>query len=215
MADRYKRSNMVTGIGTVPMEDGWHEKHRLNGRRWYWRNHDLELIRHRRQRLEKGIGYPSWHSAAKREYNRAYYALFSDELRQYARRYRRRPGMRKKLREAARKRHLHDREAGRTRKWQAAYSRRLRLECLYVYGGRCMCCGEDREQFLTLDHVNGGGYAHGKRVGRGLAIYRDLRHRGWPKDGYQLLCMNCNWAKRRGSVCPHVGEVVPIGGCGG
>ena len=31
-----------------------------------------------------------------------------------------------------------------------------------------------------------------------------LKRQGWPKDGYQLLCANCNQGRaRNGGVCPH------------
>lgn len=79
---------------------------------------------------------------------------------------------------------------------------KLRQEMLNAYGRKCVCCGEIYEAFLTLDHIGGGGKAHRATVGNGL-VYRDLRKRGWPKEGFQILCMNCNWAIRFGGICPH------------
>lgn len=72
---------------------------------------------------------------------------------------------------------------------------------LDAYGRKCVCCGETEEAFLTLEHVNRDGAAHRRQV-QG-AIYWDLKRRGWPKDGYTVLCMNCNWARRNGDPCPH------------
>lgn len=69
------------------------------------------------------------------------------------------------------------------------------------YGTRCICCGESERAFLTLDHVHGGGHAHRKARGPG-GIYRDVIRDGFPST-YQILCMNCNWAKRYGKPCPH------------
>lgn len=84
-------------------------------------------------------------------------------------------------------------------------TKRLRAEVITAYGGHCACCGETREPFLSIDHVNGDGGAHRRLLGaRGDAIYRDLKKRGWPQDGYRLLCMNCNFAIRNGDPCPHV-----------
>lgn len=72
-----------------------------------------------------------------------------------------------------------------------------------AYGGRCVCvnCPETNPAFLTLDHVNGDGKAHRKKVGS--HTYRDLKRQGWPKDGYRLLCWNCNAMIRFGDPCPH------------
>ena len=80
---------------------------------------------------------------------------------------------------------------------------RLKHAMLRAYGPVCSCCGEDREPFLTLEHLNRDGSKHRKRVGGGANTCRDLRNRGWPQEGYTVLCMNCNWATRFGGICPH------------
>lgn len=83
---------------------------------------------------------------------------------------------------------------------------RLRRKVFAAYGDRCACCGETIPTFLTLDHVNRDGKAHrAKFGGRGssLSVYYDLQRQGWPKDGYRILCMNCNFATRFGGLCPH------------
>ena len=46
---------------------------------------------------------------------------------------------------------------------------------------------------LSIDHLDGGGTAHRKIVGRN--IYYWLIKNAFPK-GYQVLCMNCQWIKR-------------------
>lgn len=86
---------------------------------------------------------------------------------------------------------------------------KLRAEALAAYGGSCACCGEGREPFLTIDHVEGSGNVHRRQVGGsnlsgGETSYRWLKNRGWP-EGFQVLCANCNMAKERG-VCPHQQE---------
>jgi hypothetical protein len=80
---------------------------------------------------------------------------------------------------------------------------RLKRQMLAAYGPHCKCCGESREVFLTLEHTNHDGAEHRKLVGGGANTYRDLRNRGWPQDGFTVLCMNCNWATRFGGICPH------------
>ena len=95
----------------------------------------------------------------------------------------------------------------------------LRAEFLSEYGGRCVCCGETLEAFLTMDHsgVDGGrkyqvGTSKSGRpllyAQRGTAEYYRLKRLGWPKDsGIRILCMNCNFAIRGGKTCPHPGGV--------
>ena len=80
---------------------------------------------------------------------------------------------------------------------------RLKAEFLLAYGGRCTCCGEREPYFLTVEHLNGDGKLHRAKVGVGYGQLRDLKRRGWPKDAYTILCMNCNWAERNGKPCPH------------
>jgi hypothetical protein len=87
-------------------------------------------------------------------------------------------------------------------KWRA----QLKLEMLESFGWKCQCCGEDNPHFLTLDHLNNDGNVHRKEVKSGSVevIYAAAKREGWPKDRYQLLCINCNWAKGKWGVCPHV-----------
>jgi len=92
---------------------------------------------------------------------------------------------------------------GLAKKYGHAAWLRLRNEMLDHYGRKCACCGEKHVEFLTLEHVNRDGSAHRKEVGGGANTYRDLKRKGWPKKGFKVLCMNCNWAVRRGGVCPH------------
>ena len=75
--------------------------------------------------------------------------------------------------------------------------RRVRLQTLIAYGGKCACCGEDYEPFLAIDHVEGGGSVDHRRSG---SMYSRLRRQGWP-SGYQILCFNCNWRKGKLSEC--------------
>src|SRR5436853_1904161 len=55
------------------------------------------------------------------------------------------------------------------RRYKVAYRAKLRLEVLKAYGGlapACACCGEGHIQFLTIDHVEGGGRMHRRKIGR-------------------------------------------------
>lgn len=74
-----------------------------------------------------------------------------------------------------------------------------------AYGGACVCCGETERDFLTIDHALGNG-AQERRLlnnGTGARFYQSLRRRGYPKEYYRLLCMNCNFAIGHFGACPH------------
>lgn len=80
----------------------------------------------------------------------------------------------------------------------------LRDEIFENYGGYvCTCCGETEKIFLTIDHINNDGAKHRKEIGSSN-LYRWLRDNKYP-EGFQVLCMNCQWGKRNcyGGVCPH------------
>lgn len=98
------------------------------------------------------------------------------------------------------------------RKWVNRSNYNLKLATLGAYGGSCRCCGEGRPEFLSIDHIDGGGNQERSRLGilPGYGTYRHLRKSGYP-PGYQVLCENCNLAKSfygRG-CCPHRKAVVP------
>lgn len=88
------------------------------------------------------------------------------------------------------------------------WRQKIRREVVKEYGGRCACCGEATSTFLAIDHKDGSGAEHRRQLGRGKTFgggefYRWLKTQGYPKDNYQLLCMNCNLAKGHFGVCPH------------
>lgn len=91
-------------------------------------------------------------------------------------------------------------------------ARALRLRVIAEYGGACACCGESREPFLCLDHADGMGAVHRKELtgdwsrGAGSRTYRWLEANGFPKEGFRILCHNCNCARGMRGVCPHESE---------
>jgi hypothetical protein len=85
------------------------------------------------------------------------------------------------------------------------YRRKLKIETFNAYGGCfCVCCGEHHLEFLQLDHTNNNGAKERKenKCGTGPKLYIKLKREGFP-PGYQVLCANCNFCKRDGSICPH------------
>ncbi len=78
----------------------------------------------------------------------------------------------------------------------------LRAEVYAAYGSACVCCGETEPEFLNLDHINGGGTKERAKHNNGRNLWLHLRRNGFP-SGYQLLCANCNQARKYGKTCPH------------
>lgn len=80
------------------------------------------------------------------------------------------------------------------------YQRRLRLAVFTAYGGAfCVLCGETRFDALAIDHVNGGGKRHRKKLGGGFGVYVWLKRSGFP-NGFRILCANCNITEHRRTV---------------
>lgn len=95
----------------------------------------------------------------------------------------------------------------------------LRIEVLTkLCGGTpyCQCpgCNIKIIDFLNIDHIRGDGAEHrhelgvrrqhGQRIG-GRAIIYWLRENNYPK-GFQVLCANCNTAKRQNKYCSRQGK---------
>jgi hypothetical protein len=78
----------------------------------------------------------------------------------------------------------------------------LRDKVLNHYGRECRCCGSARA--LQMDHIPGGGRVHLREIG-GSQLYPYLIKNNFPK-GYQVLCANCNFAKRDKGACPLAGK---------
>lgn len=78
----------------------------------------------------------------------------------------------------------------------------LREKVIAQYGGRCECCGENRFEFLAIDHIEGGGKAHIKSIkGPHNFVYWLIKN-NYP-SGFRILCHNCNMAYGIYKRCPH------------
>jgi hypothetical protein len=93
------------------------------------------------------------------------------------------------------------------RKWRRNHPEEHRAEVITHYGcdpPKCACCGESNIKFLTIDHINNDGNEMRKIHGVGYKFLKWLEKMNYP-DGFQILCMNCNWGKSQNNgVCPHV-----------
>lgn len=84
------------------------------------------------------------------------------------------------------------------------YARRVRWECFKHYckgQPACQCCGITDYEFLTIDHINGGGIEH-RKVVPADKLPKWLKANGWP-DGYRILCFNCNNCYGLYGFCVH------------
>lgn len=79
----------------------------------------------------------------------------------------------------------------------------IKQDIMLEYGGKCQCCGENILEFLTIDIIEKGGRELHEKIGYGDQFYRWLKKNGYPKDNFQCLCMNCNFAKGMYGKCPH------------
>ena len=81
-----------------------------------------------------------------------------------------------------------------------------KLRLLSALGWKCACCGELMPAFLTLEHKFGRVEHKGLTS---LQIYARAAKEGWPSNKYELLCMNCNFAKGHFGECPHRLGITP------
>lgn len=63
----------------------------------------------------------------------------------------------------------------------------------------CECCKEKNIEFLTVDHIDGGGNQHRKKVGNFFAW---IKRNNYP-SGFRILCINCNFSLGKYGYCPH------------
>lgn len=87
------------------------------------------------------------------------------------------------------------------------YMDALKMQVLQAYGGpRCVCCGEDHMECLSIDHIEGNGAAHRRELtgnpadGRNFYIW--LRKNNFP-PGFRVLCHGCNFSLGRFGFCMH------------
>lgn len=95
----------------------------------------------------------------------------------------------------------------RMQAWYKLNRQKYRRAVIEHYGGgstpKCACCGETLFEFLTIDHINGGGNQFKIKTGiKGDGLYRWLIKNNYPK-GYRVLCMNCNHSYGHYGYCPH------------
>ena len=81
------------------------------------------------------------------------------------------------------------------------FVKKRRLQVMDYYGRKCACCGDNHIEFLTIDHINNDGAKHRKEI-KGQNLPAWIYRHNYPK-GFQILCFNCNEAKKIYGECPH------------
>jgi hypothetical protein len=138
----------------------------------------------------------------RKAYNREYRARNRERLSQYRRAYAKaHPNKVKCWRHNYYIRHRDEiREQTRLIDWPAR-RQKIKRDVLEHYSNSrpvaCVRCGIEDIRVLSVDHVDGNGAAHRKKLKTrgGTAFYAWLRRHNYP-PGFQVLCMNHQWIKR-------------------
>jgi hypothetical protein len=90
--------------------------------------------------------------------------------------------------------------------YYASLKARAKEKCLDHYGHCCACpgCTVTIPEFLSVEHLKGGGIKHRKENKIGNMWLWLVRHK-FPA-GFAVWCFNCNLAKGFFGVCPHTKE---------
>lgn len=129
------------------------------------------------------------------EYRRNYYLLNKAAVNEHNRKnYRLHPD-----REAKRAKNYARSHRVERARYNRNYRKKLKLEVLTYYGRgelACVFCRENRIDCLSIDHINGNGMEHRRRIGTKSSsqFYSWLRRNKFP-SGYQTLCINCQFSK--------------------
>ena len=89
---------------------------------------------------------------------------------------------------------------------------RLKSKIMAAYGGKCACCGEPNEKFLTLNRIkNNDEIKCGRKFkgnGTNVGVYRQAIKEKC-SAAFQLLCWNCSYGTaKNGGVCPHKNNAI-------
>ena len=82
--------------------------------------------------------------------------------------------------------------------YSRTYQQDMKIEALRMLGSKCSCpgCEVSEPAFLTIDHI------HGRPKGARKHALSEAKASGWDKTKFQVLCANCNFAKRDRGFCP-------------
>jgi len=137
------------------------------------------------------------HSEEQRIHAQKYYQENKRHIAEYYRRYYQEH--KEQIKERWRKyRQEHKEQVGSSHRESI---RRLKEEVLRHYGNgelACVNCGFTDIRALSIDHIKNNGVEERRKLGKkgsGYRFYRWLKSHDYP-EGYQTLCMNCQFIKR-------------------
>ena len=98
--------------------------------------------------------------------------------------------------------------------WYRKKRKELRESIIQSLGVKCVWCGESNPIFLQIDHINGGGTKHRNNNKRDdIWYYKEIKESIDKNEGkYQLLCANCNFAKKQGFTKESISLKEPFAG---
>jgi hypothetical protein len=162
-----------------------HREHRMTKMKEYNTNlSDAQKI----QKKISSLNYHRTHKQQEKEYKQNYYAKETNEQREHRI---------KKDVERNRKNRLKNPQP--IRNYNNNRHRKLRLKALQYYSDgsmKCAYCGNSDMRTLTIDHINDNGNAQRKTVCNMMAWLVTNKY----PSGFQVLCMNCQFKKKNGSV---------------
>ena len=128
---------------------------------------------------EKRKAYEQTRPEENKAYNRAYYQANKERLNANSR--------------VSHQAHRHERKVSNRASNQRRYA-----EAVRILGNKCACpgCEVSEPAFLTIDHING------RPKGQRRSALTEARASGWDKTKFQVLCWNCNCAKKDRGFCP-------------
>lgn len=149
-----------------------HEESKQQSRKHYQNNREKEIARNKKYRLENPEKF--------REQAKKYRIKNQDHYNELRRDY---------IKKNKEKANLWNRNARRQRK----------VDVIFHYSNgknECLYCKKKGVEFLTIDHIDGGGNEHRRRekIDGGSDIAAWLKRNHYP-EGFQILCFNCNCVK--------------------
>ncbi len=137
--------------------------------------------------------------AKQKEYDAAYYNKNRDRLRKQDKDYYESHKEKSKLAFSKYYEEHKDKIKDNVKRTGVEVRCRQRIAVLRHYSNgtmACVQCGFSDIRALCLDHINGGGTDHRRKLRNGGNVWYWLARHGFP-PGYQILCANCNTIKAR------------------
>jgi hypothetical protein len=200
----YHQSHKIEHTKRAKIYNQAHKPEQAKRARVYYQAHKAEILKrekvyyqtHKPEITERDKVYYQIHKIEISGKNKLYYQIHRPEQIEKRKVYR----QAHKTEQAERAKvynQIHKTElADKKKVYNQSRKPKLKEAVLTHYGNgkyACVKCGCDDSRTLSIDHINGGGAKHKKSIKTNL--YQWLKNNNYP-EGYQTLCMNCQWIKR-------------------